>query len=162
MSFKDELMQLNACQDAIDWVSDRTREQAWNECKDGSWLLWYAAKTELCSRQILVLAGCDCAERALKYVPEGENRPAEAIRIARLWADGKAAIEEVRAATYTTYATYAGYAGYASNATAYAAYVAYVAANAAYAAYAAANASGVKRTEELKIMADIVRKRIKL
>jgi len=41
---------------------------------------------------------CDYAEAVLHLVPAGENRPAEAIRVARLYADGKATGEDLAAA----------------------------------------------------------------
>ena len=44
------------------------------------------------------LLACDFVEHALKYVPAGENRPAEAIRVARLYAAGEATDAELFAA----------------------------------------------------------------
>ena len=48
--------------------------------------------------KLLVLAACDCAETALKYVPKGENRPAKCIQITRDWCNGTASLDDVRAA----------------------------------------------------------------
>jgi len=110
----------------IDWVGDRTFEQAWKECNRGDWMLWYAAKANICDHKIVVGLACDCAERALKYIPDGETRPAEAIRITRLWIKGEATIEEVETA----------------------------------AALSACALSSKK--EELKIMADMIRDKIKI
>ena len=41
---------------------------------------------------------CDIAERALRYVPDGEDRPRQAIEVARRYAQGEAAEEELAAA----------------------------------------------------------------
>lgn len=41
---------------------------------------------------------CDLAEPALAFAPAGETRPAEAIRVARAFADGGATLEDLRAA----------------------------------------------------------------
>lgn len=38
---RPELVRLAACDGALAWVGDRTREQAWTECVKGSWLAWY-------------------------------------------------------------------------------------------------------------------------
>lgn len=48
--------------------------------------------------KLIVGLACDYAEMALEYVPAGETRPAECIRITRLWIKGKATLEEVSAA----------------------------------------------------------------
>lgn len=165
MKAKDELEKLGACREAIEWVDERTLDEAWAVCERGDWMLWllgWLADTEE-KRKPLVLAACDCAELALKYVPAGELRPAEALRVARAWALGDGvALDDVRRAAYATYAAYTAYAA----AAAYAAYAAAAAAYAATAAYAAAAATAAAataaytaaRTATLKACADIVRR----
>ena len=59
LTFRDELIALRACPEAVKWVGDRTREQAWAECERGDWTLGYAAAAGL-SRKELVLAICAC------------------------------------------------------------------------------------------------------
>jgi len=103
-------------------------------------MLWYAAKANICDHKIVVGLACDCAERALKYIPDGETRPAEAIRITRLWIKGEATIEEVETA---------------------AALSACFAADSADSAALSACALSSKK-EELKIMADMIRDKIKI
>jgi hypothetical protein len=79
-------------------------------------------------RKLLVAAACECARLALKFVPEGEERPRKAIEVAEAWCRGEATPEQVKeAASASAYAAHA-YAAYAS---AYAAY--------AYAAHAYAS-----------------------
>jgi hypothetical protein len=90
------LESIDACQPAMDWLGDRDSDQMWADCERPDWLLWWAA--HVVPRQELVLAACDCAELALRYVPEGEHRPRLAIETARRWARGEATVEEVRAA----------------------------------------------------------------
>jgi hypothetical protein len=86
---KATLQKLNACYEAVKWVEDKDPETAWHECQRGDWLLWIAARLEI-DRKLLVLAACDCAEPALVFVPDGEERPAKAIAAARAWAAGEA------------------------------------------------------------------------
>ena len=121
----------SACDPAMDWLGDRDSSQMWADCERPDWLLWWAGHTV--PRQELVLAACDCAETALRFVPEGEDRPRMAIETARRCARGEATAEEVwwtaRAAAYA--------ADYADARAAAAA--AYAAADAA--AYAAADAA---------------------
>ena len=114
MKLKDKLIKMNACSDAVEWVGRRSLKTAWAECERGDWMLWLAGRAGI-DRKTLVLAACDCAEMALKYVPEGENRPANAIKITRAWAEGNATIEEVREARKdAAYAVCAAYAAYAA------------------------------------------------
>ena len=121
------LAKLGACRDARHVADGRSLENVWTTCERGDWLLWLAAKLDI-DRKLMVTAACDCAEQALRFVPAGEERPAEAIRIARLWVEGNATIEEVIAA----------------------------AAAAAYAAAAAVAVAA--RTQSLRSSAEIVRR----
>lgn len=105
----------DACRSAMDWLGHRDSSQMWADCERPDWLLWWAAHSV--PRQELVLAACDCAELALRYVSEGENRPRLAIETARRWAKGDATVEEVRAADAAALAA----ACDAGNAAAYAA-----------------------------------------
>jgi hypothetical protein len=41
---KQKLKELNACQEAIEWVGERTIEQAVNDCHRGDWLIWLGQK----------------------------------------------------------------------------------------------------------------------
>ena len=146
---------LGACEEAIIWVADRNLQATWDECERADWLLWLCGKMVdkpgWPTRRQVVLAACDCAETALKFVPKGEKRPKKAIKTARAWVACCATLEEVRAAAAdaATAATAAA-ADYAAAATA--------AADAAYAATAAGYAAAATRTKALKRMADIVRK----
>ncbi len=133
----------SACQPAMDWLGDRDSGQMWADCERPDWLLWWAAHAV--PRQELVLAACDCAELALRFVPANEHRPRLAIETARRWATGEATVEEVRAARAAADdaadAAYAARAGARAAADAVAAAAAYAAADAAaYAARAAYHA----------------------
>ena len=91
------LARLGACNEARVEAQNKSLKAVWETCNRGDWMLWLLAKLVL-DRKLLVELCCDCAEPALKYVPVDEYRPAEAIRIARLWVADKATIEEVTAA----------------------------------------------------------------
>ena len=106
MKFTDKLDSMNACSEAVKWVGKRGIKTAWRDCPRGGWMLWLAGKLDI-DRKLLVLAACDCAETALKYVPEGEDRPAKAIQTSRNWCNGTATTQECRddAAASAAYAT---------------------------------------------------------
>lgn len=49
MTFKDQLVKMDACADAVKWVGDRTMDQAWAEC---------------------VKAGVECVKAGVECEPE--------------------------------------------------------------------------------------------
>ena len=172
MKFTDKLDSMNACSEAVKWVGKRGIKTAWRDCPRGGWMLWLAGKLDI-DRKLLVLAACDCAETALKYVPEGEDRPAKAIQTSRNWCNGTATTQECRADAATSAATYAAtsatlaatYATFAATyatlaATSAATYAAaYAATYATYATLAATSAADARQSAR-KTCADLVRKRI--
>jgi len=193
--FAKLLVSLRACNEAQVWAKGKSLTSVIAKCDRGDWLLWLlgnmADKDGWATRKQVVLMACACVEPSLKYVAKDEKRPAEAIRIARLWCEGKATLQEVRnaadaaadaayaaadAAAYAAADAAAADAAYAAAAAADAAYAAYAAADAAYAAadaaayaaadaaaYAAADAAAADaaRGKSLKESADIVRKMLK-
>jgi hypothetical protein len=166
----DKLEKVGACREALKWAKDYdSLEDAWQKCGRGDWMLWLAGKLsgnpDSKSRKKVVLAACQCARLALKYVKPGELRPLKAIETAEAWANGnpEVSLQDVRkAAAAADYAAAAAAADYAAAAAAYAAAAAAAAyADAAYAAAAyaaAADAAYAARIKTLKECADIVRK----
>ena len=101
MHWSDALTRMSACDGAVAWA--RTQPSyavAWRRCQRPDWLLWLAGRCchTLTQRRAIVLSACDCAETALRYVPAGELRPAEAIRVARAWCRRRTTLEAVRVA----------------------------------------------------------------
>ena len=80
-SFRDQLVEMNACREAIEWVGDRDLVTAWMMCQQADWMLWLAARL-LPDDPRVILAVCACARTALQYVPAGEERPRLAIEAA--------------------------------------------------------------------------------
>ncbi len=167
MKFSDKLRDMNACPEAVEWVGRRGIKTAWRDCKRGDWMLWLAEQLNI-DRKLLVLAACDCAETALQYVPDGEDRPAKAIQAARNWCNGTASLQEVLDAADAAAAAAAYAAAYAAYVAAYAGYAAAYAADAADAAAAAAAVRAARaaaavraaRAATRKNCANLVRKRI--
>ena len=164
MTFKEELHKLHVCKEAIEWVGDRTLEQAWNECERGDWMLWLAQTTGVDLR-ILTLAKARCAKLVIHLMKDERSR--KAVEIAERFGLGEATREELdEARSYAAaYAAAAAHAAYAADA-AYVAYTAYAAEAAGAAAdtadaYAAAAytayATEAARKETLQECADICR-----
>jgi hypothetical protein len=170
MKHIEYLRSLDACHSAVNWSSDYpTLQKAWNECDRGDWMLWLlgkqAGKPDSKSRKKLVYVAVLCAKLALPYMKD--ERSKKALKIAEDYSQGKATLDEVRAAAADAAADAAAAAADAAAAAAAAAYAAaeaaaaaYAAAAAAYAAYAAADAAAAAaaaKTKVLKQSADIVR-----
>ena len=107
-----------ACTESLEWLSDRDLDTAWAECPRGDWLLWLTAKAGI-DRKRLVMSACSTAREALRFVPEGEDRPRIAIETAEAWCRSEATIEQVREARWNAAAAAA--AAYAADAAAAAA-----------------------------------------
>jgi hypothetical protein len=123
-----------ACAEARDWLATQTDPRvAWEMCERLDWMIWYARRRNV-ARKVLVRIACDCARTALRFVPEGEDRPRLAIEAAERWTRDEATIDEVRVAAADAAARAALYAADAADAAANAAIAA--TADAAYAAYA--------------------------
>ncbi len=81
-------------------VGAQTLAEAWQKCEDGHELV------RLCgamigtegwpTKQEILLVLCDCAETVLPYLPKEETRSRECVRVSRLWAEGKATVEEIK------------------------------------------------------------------
>lgn len=100
--FNEILVRLDACEEAQDWCAEHPRmspQRLWETCPRADWLLWLWRG----ERIPLVLAAADCAESA----PSHAKIPAavECVRVLRLWADGRATLDEVRVAMEAAWAT---------------------------------------------------------
>ena len=84
----EQIKHLYPCSEAVNWLQSRSVRKAWQICNKPDWMLWAATKLGV-NQKLLVLAACDCAETALKYVPKGEDRPRKAIETARAWCRGE-------------------------------------------------------------------------
>jgi hypothetical protein len=172
---RSELNGSRACNEAQEWFnslsSDTTLQMAYEQCQRADWMLWLfgkmADKTGWLTRKQVVLLACDCAETALKYVPNDENRPRLAIEAARKWVRGEATLQEVKdAAAHAAIYAAAYAAAHATYAAAHAVYAADAAAHAAtyaaYAADAAAHAADahMSRIKVLAELTDLIRVKI--
>jgi len=153
-TLNNTLKKLGACADARAWAATQpTRKAAWENCKRSEWMLWAIARSTISpDDQRLRLMACDFAEAVLHLIPAGETRPAEAVRIARLFALGEATREELATAWAAAWAA-AGAAGDAAGDAAWAAWAAGTAWDAARdAAWAAGTAGDAARAAQASII----------
>ena len=144
MDLTTRLKALGACPEAVTWAeTQESAEAAWANCARGHWMLWIVARVGV-DPNVVRLAACQCARRALQYVPEGEDRPRLAIEAAEAHARGEITQAQLDAARAAAYAASAASAAAESAARA-----------ASAAAWAAANAAA--RAAESDAQAEIIR-----
>ena len=88
---KKQLISMNACYEATEWIGDRNLEQAYAECTRADWLIWYAKQMNV-STQKLILASALCADTVRHLVTE-ENL--KYLDTAILYGKGQATFEEL-------------------------------------------------------------------
>ena len=129
-TLKELLTELNACNEAIKWVSDKTIEDAVKDVERGDWLLWLAKKIEIHIKP-LTLAKAMCAKTVIHLMKD--KKSIDAVNLAEKYGlTDEISDDDLNNAADAADAAYAAYA-----AAAYAS--ASASADAAYAAYASAS-----------------------
>jgi hypothetical protein len=94
----------DACESSSRWLNSlpdgTTPYAAWRKCKRGDWLLWIIARIGV-ERKLVIEAAGLCAEQALIYIPDDEDRSRKAIEMVRVWCRGEATSDDVRADALT-------------------------------------------------------------
>jgi hypothetical protein len=142
MTFKELLIELNACKLAREWAGDMPIEEVVATCDRGDWLLWLAQEVDA-DFQLFTLAKGHCANMVRHLMKD--DRSINAVDVAIAFGEGKATREELDAAAYAA-AAYAA-AAYAATAAATAAYAAATAAT----VVAAADAAGANHQQTADI-----------
>jgi len=162
---KDWLNKHDACEDAVTRFCEvyPAGKAALNDVitrlERADWLLWLLEHTGTPHSEMVRLA-CLCARRALRFVPQGETRPLQAIEAAEAWVAKPSDKTAARAAAA------AGAAAWAAWAAADAAWAARAAADAAgaaawAAAWSAWAAGAAAEAAEHKAMCEMIRREIK-
>jgi hypothetical protein len=81
----------------VTWARGQQIANAWRVCPRGDWLLAIAVRLGA-SPESLVAAAAAAAATALDFMPDGETRAGEALRVANAWARGEADEAAVAAA----------------------------------------------------------------
>jgi len=153
MITKEQFDRINNCRESLKFVATQPDlATAWDKCERPDWLLTFAHKAGIISKEQAVRIAIGEAEIVLPIWNAAyptDNRPAKAIEAAKAWlanpsvktADAAyAVINAVKAAAYAAYATDAAYATVINAADA-AAHVAYAVANVVHVVDAAADAA---------------------
>jgi hypothetical protein len=167
---KEKLIQLDACEQALEWAGGKTWEEIYNTCHRGDWLLWLFARTNPGDFRLLTLAKAHCANTVRHLIMD--KRSTNAVDVAIAFGEGRATIKEFNdaasdakdaAAYHAAYdaSTYA--AAYAASSVAAACAFATSSVAASVAATACVSAAGVAgavdaKKENQKLTADVCRK----
>jgi hypothetical protein len=155
MTLSEKLTKMGACEEAVEWVGDKTLDEAWAECERGDWMLWLAQESGV-DKRTLTLAKARCAKLVVHLMKD--ERSVKAVEVAERYGLGEATDKELDEARRA-----AAYAAYVAAAFVAADYAAYAAADCAYDAHdAAAYAAGAEREKVLSQCADICRDVIKV
>jgi hypothetical protein len=110
----EKLRELGASSPAVEWAAKhRSLQRAWDECQDGSWMLWLlgrlAGQPDSPSCRKLVGTAAKCAELALPCVDDEETEGIcrACVQTCVAYAEGEATLEDVRAVASAAYAAHA-------------------------------------------------------
>jgi len=138
-NFKDVLIRLQACYEAMEWAGDKTLQEIWETCERGDWMLWLLRRSDLFKtyHRKFTMAKWVCANQVRHLMTD--KRSLNALDVAYKYAIGEASNEELETSANAAYVAAA-----AINATASAINAAACAADAAACtADAAAGSAGV-------------------
>lgn len=99
-TFKDLLIELNACDEAIEFAAEMTIEKALNKCERGDWILWLAKKLNVDIR-LLTLAKGRSAETVIHLMKDERSR--NAVKIAIKFGNNECGLSELNAAAAAAY-----------------------------------------------------------
>ena len=137
--FKEWLIKHDTCEKAVKWIGERDLATAWIECERADWMLWLTDEAEVDYRLVAPTV-CEIVRKVLHLVPDGEDRPRDAIDTLERWARYRATNKELRKAAVAAGAADADAeaAAWATRAAAWATRAAWAAAANAAAAWGAA------------------------
>ena len=94
---QDKLIQLNACEPAIEWAKDKDLNTAWNTCERGDWMIWLLteSKNEVTDQELRLIA-VECCRSVQRLMTD--QRSINAVDVAERYANGEATDEELRQA----------------------------------------------------------------
>ena len=106
---QDKLIQLNACEPAIEWANGKDLETAWNTCERGDWMIWLLTESqnEVTDKQLRLIA-VECCRSVQRLMTD--QRSINAVDVAERYANGEATDEELRQAQAAAEAAWAAWA----------------------------------------------------
>ena len=95
MKAKDVLIKMGACPKAIQWVGDKSVQEAWESCPRGDWMLWFAVKLQADKKKLFLVKSLACYE-IIHLMKDQRSR--DAVLAASLYGKGRIPKEELEKA----------------------------------------------------------------
>ena len=90
--FKEKLQALNACKEALEWVGERTPEQAWNDCHRLDWMFWLIERVGV-DAKLATSVALKCA-RLVEHLMKDE-RSKNALDAVEAWLNGELTLRQL-------------------------------------------------------------------
>jgi hypothetical protein len=103
MKLIDYCESISACEDALNWIGDKSLSEAWETCNRGDWMIWLINNSEndVTDKQLRLIA-VDCARQVQHLMTD--QRSINALDVAERYANGEATYEELAAARAAAWA----------------------------------------------------------
>jgi len=95
MKAKELLIKMNACPKAIQWVGDKSVQEAWESCTRGDWMLWFAVKLQADKKKLFLVKSLACYE-IIHLMKDQRSR--DAVLAASLYGKGRIPKKELEKA----------------------------------------------------------------
>ena len=167
MKIIDQIKHFEPCVEAVEWLGDKTFDEAWATCERGDWMLWAYARLYYDRNRELVGCVAECVATIQHLMTD--QRSVDVLKACKKYANGEISKEELLSYAIASYE--AAEANADINAHAAAAYqAAHAAVNVHSATYAASAAAAcadsaaayadfaAARKKNLKLTADICRR----
>lgn len=96
MKIHELLKELESCDAAQEWASDKTWEQIYNDCHRGDWLCWLFVRTNPEDLQLLTLVKGHQANTVRHLMKD--KRSLDAVDAAIAYGEGRISLKELNAA----------------------------------------------------------------
>lgn len=97
MKFKEYCESINACEEAVNWIGDKSLTEAWETCTRYDWMIWLINNSEnyVTDKQLRLIA-VDFARQVQHLMTD--QRSIDALNVAERYANGGATDNELAAA----------------------------------------------------------------
>lgn len=95
MKFKQLLHEMGACLTAVEWVGEKSIQEAWETCERGDWMLWFYTRYRPQDLQGLTLAKGHIVNTVRHLMTD--QRSLDAVDMAIAFGDVRASIDQLEA-----------------------------------------------------------------
>lgn len=108
MTFKQHLIDIGACKEALIWAGDKTAKECWETCENYDWIFWWAARENIEKKKFV---DCACKIARLVVYLDNSGKSILVIEATEIWimesSESSSAVDTRWAASYAADAAYA-------------------------------------------------------